>query len=88
MRHRDRVLTAATVEQPAALQKRPVVAAPVQRAVFKLIMQLERRYGPDLVQATLRRYLSTTREQRRLRSEIAERERELADLQAKERRKR
>lgn len=88
MRRRDPVLTAATVAQPAALQKRPVVTAPVQRDVFKLIVQLERRYGSDLVQATLRRYLSTTREQRRLRLEIAERERELADLQAKERRKR
>jgi hypothetical protein len=56
--------------------------------VFKLIGTLERRYGADLVQATLRRYLNTSREQRRLREEIEERQSELASLQAKERRKR
>lgn len=86
--HRDRVLQAASVGQPDALPKRPQVTAPVQRDVFKLIAALERKYGSDLVLATLRRYLNTTREQRRLRAEIQDRERELAELQAKQRRKR
>jgi len=87
-RRADRVLQAATISQPDALPKRPQVTAPVQRDVFKLIAKLESRYGSDLVLATLRRYLNYTREQHRLRDEIRQRERELADLQAKERRKR
>lgn len=83
---RDPVLQAATVEPPAALPKRPQPTGAVQREVFAAIAKLEKKHGAELVQATLRRYLNLTRERRRRLDDIADLQRELRELEAKERR--
>jgi hypothetical protein len=85
-RRRDPVLTAATTEPPAPLPKRPQPTGMIQRAVFGAIAQMEKKFGAEVVQATLRRYLNHTRERRKRLEEIADLQRELRELEAKERR--